>query len=64
MSIGKKSLYDKNEKVTQDAIALEGAAFRALGPLFIIYMEKGYTVREISHVIQGAVQLLESEKVI
>ncbi len=57
-----KRLYDKNEKATPDAIALESVTIASLAPLFTIYMEKGYSVREISHVIQGAVQLIESER--
>ena len=54
-----KSLYDKNEKYTEDARLLSLQMSEILKPVFKKYSDKGYTYAEISHLIIGEVFSVE-----
>lgn len=54
-----KTLYDKNFRWTPEASALDTRIHEALQPLFEEYVAKGYSPREISHVVHGASMQLE-----
>jgi len=60
----RKSLFDKDHRYTSDADSLEVAAFRALAPIFADYLKKGYSPREISHILSSAVRDLECESLL
>lgn len=59
-----KSLYDKNYRYTTDGTYLDQETIIALGDLFARYVKKGYSPREISHVIQSAIEFMECEFVL
>lgn len=57
-----KSLwYEGRYGLTEDGNALEDDTIAALRPIFNKYIEAGYSVREIGHIIVRAVGLIESE---
>jgi hypothetical protein len=49
------SLYDDNGKYTPAGSALCDAAYSAIRPLFRMYVDMGYSFREISQIIQMSV---------
>jgi hypothetical protein len=53
-----KSLFD-SDKYTEESRVLDQKASDLLEPLFKEYIEKGYSIREISHVIHSAVNYVE-----
>lgn len=53
-----KSLYE-GEKYTEDACSLSIEASEILKPMFKKYFDKGYSFREISHIIISEVYSLE-----
>jgi hypothetical protein len=55
---------DRKDCYTSDALELSGAAFAALKPLADRFILEGYSMREISHVLQGAVYDLELETIL
>jgi len=57
------SLYDSEFKLTKIGADLSKKSFTALSPLFNKYMEMGFSPREISHVIAGALKVLEVHNV-
>ena len=57
------SLYDKDERFTYDAGRLDMETHAKLAPLMQEYIKKGYSVRQIAHVMLGALQSVELEKV-
>lgn len=59
-----KSLFDRGHCYTMDAMLLESSAMRLLVPLFGEYLKKGYSPREISHILSGAVRDLKCESLL
>lgn len=59
-----KSLYDNNARYTDDAQELENRVSAVLGNLFSEWQERGYSPRDISHVIQSLVLELEMTAVL
>ncbi len=56
-----KSLYDENAKYTPDALALDRAAARLMKPLMEDYVARGYSPREVAHLISDSVNLEGTE---
>ena len=59
-----KSIYENNEKYSQDAGFLCSEVNAALKPIFKKYFDKGYLYREIAHVMLGEVISLESLEIL
>ena len=57
-------LYRDDGRYTEDAQTLDDEVFEVLKPIMKKWDKNGYPVREISHVIQAAVSMLESEIVL
>lgn len=55
----KKSMFNNDESFTHDALELSARAERILRSAFKRYMARGYSAREISHVILHEVQRVE-----
>lgn len=64
MAHERKSLFNEYEAHTQDANELSDRAARLARALFDEFTDLGYSHREISHVIQTAVSVTESELVL
>ena len=60
----RKSLYTEKDHYTDDAINLNLEAYNALRGIVENYHEKGYSLREICHVIMGSVEALECEMIL
>lgn len=58
-----KSLYDKNHRYEPIGMTLDSQATEAIKPIFDRFVEYGFSPREISHMIQSAVDMLELEAV-
>jgi hypothetical protein len=59
------SLYhEETWRYTDEAISLSNRASILLRPLIEEFIEKGYSPREIAHVIEGAVVELELDAVL
>lgn len=54
-----KSVYDENDRYGVDANRLDQATHQLLKPLFEEWVKNGFSVRQISHVMQGSVIDLE-----
>jgi len=48
-----KSFYDKNNKLSSDAVELQHKIFSILEPIFQEQTSKGYSARELSHLISS-----------
>ncbi len=59
-----KRLYSDDGRYTPDASALDDEVFKIMKPIMKRWEEKGYPIREISHVIYGSISMLESEIVL
>lgn len=57
-------LFDANDKYREPALKLDRMAADAVRPLFKAYIALGYSVRQISHIISGAVRDVETECVL
>jgi ribosome modulation factor len=60
----KKSLYDNEFRYTKDAVALSNATHSLLREIFSQYVKKGYSPREIAHLICGEITDLELNAVL
>ena len=61
----KPSLYREEDfRYTEEALALTGKILTVVGPIFNDYLAKGYSLREISHVVQSAVGEIELDAVL
>jgi hypothetical protein len=60
----KKSLFDKEEGYTKDALGLTQKAEKILYAAFKRYMAKGFKAREIAHLIEQEVQRVESSVIL
>ena len=56
-----KSLFDKNNMYTDAACELENTAMTNLRGLFDVYVEKGYSPREIEYIIHRAASILQMD---
>ncbi len=54
-----RSLYDENGRYTDAASHLEASAENGLRVIFDKYVRDGFSPREISHVLQAGVTMLE-----
>lgn len=54
-----KSFYDKDFRCTPDADQLSSVAFKEISSIFKEWVAKGYSPRDISHVIMGSVWEVE-----
>lgn len=59
-----KSLYDENAKYTSDALALDRESARLIKPLMEEYVAKGYSPREVAHLINDSISLEGTEMVL
>lgn len=60
-----KSLYNStNWRYTHDGEELDKLAYYAISKIFQQFLDKGYSPREISHIIQANVSEIELEEVI
>lgn len=51
-----KTLFDKDFKLNlKDGAQLHSKTYRLLEQLFDEYVQKGYSPREIAHIMQGAI---------
>jgi hypothetical protein len=57
----KKSLYTETESYSLDAQSLDLETEKVLRPIIEKWMENGYSLREISHVMAKSVHGLECE---
>ena len=53
-----------DERYTQDAMDFDNEVERALAPIFDKYLERGASIRELSHIAQGTVQFVELMRII
>ena len=58
------SLYRDNETYNPDGISLSDEAYDWAGEVIGKYFEKGYKIREISQIMQAAIQCRESEMIL
>ena len=56
-----KSLYDENSRYTQNATELETETYNTFRPIFLKYLNEGFSPREISYTIQNAIRDIELE---
>jgi hypothetical protein len=59
-----KSLYDSNHRYTPEGSSLDMATTRAVETIFNDYVKKGFSPREISHVMEAVVRDLELEAIL
>jgi hypothetical protein len=59
-----KSLFDEKFCHTEEAGIIHGRAVVCLRDLFDDYVGRGYSPREIAHIICGAVMVMESGRVL
>lgn len=59
-----KSLYDKKDRYTEEALHLDNETCRLLFPLMREYAKLGYSAREIAHVVTNAISMLECELIL
>ena len=59
-----KSLYDKTHRMTEAALALDASTHERLSAIFAEFAAKGFSPREIAHVMHEAVSDLERETVL
>lgn len=59
-----KSFFDEEFRHTHQATVLGIEASNHLRPIFVRYMEQGYSPREISFLLQSEVGLIESDLVL
>ena len=62
--IRQKSMFDANEKYLPIAANLEHEVSKLLKPIFIKYQEKGYTIRDISHILMLSIMDMETERIL
>jgi len=61
----KNRLFDnKYQKYSKEALILDGEIGRALEPIFKKWESKGYSPREISHIITLSTLTIECERVL
>jgi hypothetical protein len=61
----RKHLYNEGwESSTEEGNELFAEVTRLLQPVMVRYCEQGYSLREVSHTMVGAVTLLEAETVL
>lgn len=58
-----KSLFDKNDRYTEEALYLDYQSGVLLAPLMREYKKLGYSAREIAHIVTSAISLIECELV-
>jgi len=58
-----KSLYDEDARYTDDAASIDSATRDALTPILDEWTAKGYSPREIAHLMSAAVQDIELDAV-
>lgn len=54
-----EKLFDDEEKYTEPGLSLDREAGEALRSVFEKYVRAGFSVRDISHIVHGAVTDLE-----
>lgn len=59
-----KHLYDDNDRYTNSGLSLDAETTRAVRTTFNRYVSRGYSVREIAHVMQKSIRQLESEEIL
>lgn len=59
-----KSLYDKNFKYTEDALAFANEIFNAIRPIFEKYSKIGFSPRELSHIAQAEIMDKELDTIL
>jgi len=59
-----KSLFRENHTYTEDAGAVEDMISSQVNETFRTFIELGYSPREISHVMQSLIGVMESEQVL
>lgn len=59
-----KSLYEEDARYIIDAINLWNDVTKAINPIFKNYIDKGYSIRDISHVAQATITDFENEHVL
>ncbi len=59
-----KTLYDKDWRLLDDGIAISDEASEVLSPIIKAYVDKGYSAREISHIVKSVVYEIELEHVL
>lgn len=59
-----KSLYNEDHRYTPDADELDALTIQALRDIFNRYADKGFSPREISHIMKTAVGDLELDRVL
>lgn len=57
-----KRLFDENDGWTEEALDLAHRAESYFRNIFDEYLEAGYSVREISHVLNSAIGMTECER--
>lgn len=56
-----KSLYDSNFRYTKEAGNLDASVSILISPIFKSYLISGYSPREICHIMNSAISMLELE---
>lgn len=54
-----KNIYDENDRYTLEANRLDEEVRALILPLFERYVREGWSVRQISHLMQGTIYELE-----
>ena len=54
-----KNVYDQNDKYGPEASELDQSVYKVLKPIFTEWVNKGYSPRQLSHVMQGTITELE-----
>jgi hypothetical protein len=62
--MSKPSLFDDDNRYTPDATELDSLTHHALEDIFTQFVKKGYSPREIAHIMQLSIFDLELDKVL
>lgn len=59
-----KTLYGEDSRYTVDALSLLQDVTKTIKPIMKQYADKGYSIRDISHVAQAAIGDFENEHIL
>lgn len=62
--MSKQSLFNNDNRYTPDATSIDILTHQALKDIFTEFVEKGYSPREIAHIMQLSITDLELQKVL
>ena len=60
----KKTLYNEDERMTDEATSLDKEAYQALEPIFDKWLSHGFKIREIQYLIQHVCLDISLDKLI